>query len=44
MKINKILAENTGQKLEKVAFDTDRDYYLTADDAKEYGIVDVVLK
>lgn len=43
-KINKILAENTGQKLEKVAFDTDRDYYLTADDAKEYGIVDVVLK
>ena len=43
-KINKILSENTGQKLEKVAGDTDRDYYLTAEDAKKYGIVDVVLK
>lgn len=33
-----------GKKIEKIAEDTDRDYYLTADDAKKYGIVDVVLK
>ena len=43
-KINKILSENTGQDIKKVSVDTDRDYYLTAEDAKKYGIIDVVLK
>jgi len=43
-KMNKILAERTGQPLEKVEKDTDRDYYMTAEEAKEYGLVDQVLE
>jgi len=43
-KLNKILAKHTGQPLEKVEKDTDRDFYLSADGAKEYGIVDEVIK
>jgi len=43
-KLNKILAERTGQPLEKVEKDTDRDFYLSAQEAKEYGIVDEVIK
>lgn len=43
-KMNKILAEKTGQPLEKVEKDTDRDYYMTAEEAKEYGLVDQVLE
>lgn len=39
-KLNTILAENTGQSLDKVEIDTDRDYYMTADEALNYGIVD----
>ena len=39
-KMNAILAENTGQSLRRVEADTDRDYYMTADEAKEYGIID----
>lgn len=42
-RINKILAERTGQPLEKVAKDTDRDYYMTAEEAKRYGIIDEVI-
>ena len=42
-KIRSILASNTGQTYEKIAQDTDRDYYLDADLAKEYGLVDEVL-
>ena len=42
-KIRTILANNTGQTIEKIAQDTDRDYYLDADQAKEYGLVDEVL-
>lgn len=42
-KIRTILAENTGQTYEKIAQDTDRDYYLTAEQAKDYGIVDEIL-
>jgi len=42
-KLNKILADNTGQSLEKIAFDTDRDYFLSAEDAKAYGLVDDVI-
>ncbi|NLK43968.1 MAG: ATP-dependent Clp endopeptidase proteolytic subunit ClpP [Tissierellia bacterium] len=42
-RINRILAERTGQPLEKVAKDTDRDYYMTAEEAKKYGIIDEVI-
>ena len=43
-KIREILAAHTGQPYEKVASDTDRDYYLTPEQALEYGLVDEVLK
>ena len=43
-KLNKILAKHTGQPLEKIEKDTDRDFYLSAKEAKEYGIVDEVIK
>ncbi|HBK53313.1 MAG TPA: ATP-dependent Clp endopeptidase proteolytic subunit ClpP, partial [Syntrophomonas wolfei] len=38
--LNKILAERTGQPLERIQKDTDRDYFMTAQEAKEYGIID----
>ncbi len=41
-RINEILAERTGQPIEKVREDTDRDFWLTADEAREYGLVDEV--
>ena len=41
--LNKILAENTGQPLEKVERDTERDYYLDANEAKDYGLIDQVI-
>jgi ATP-dependent Clp protease protease subunit len=41
--LNKILAKHTGQPIERIAKDTDRDRYLTAVEAKEYGLVDEVL-
>ncbi len=43
-KLNKILAKHTNQPLERVEKDTDRDFYLSAQEAKEYGIVDEVIK
>ena len=43
-KLNKILAKHTGQPLEKIEKDTDRDFYLSADEAKEYGLIDEVIK
>ncbi|MHB8073910.1 ATP-dependent Clp endopeptidase proteolytic subunit ClpP [Desulfosporosinus fructosivorans] len=43
-KMNKILSERTGQPLEKIEKDTERDYYMTAEEAKEYGLVDQVLE
>ncbi|WP_283244041.1 ATP-dependent Clp endopeptidase proteolytic subunit ClpP [Bacillus suaedaesalsae] len=42
--INEIIAERTGQSVEKVATDTDRDYFMSAVEAKEYGIIDEVIK
>jgi ATP-dependent Clp protease protease subunit len=42
--INEILAERTGQPLEKIAKDTDRDFYMTAKEAVEYGIIDEVIQ
>ncbi len=43
-KLNRILAKHTGQAFEKVEKDTDRDFYLSAEEAKEYGIIDEVIK
>jgi ATP-dependent Clp protease protease subunit len=43
-KINKILAKHTGQPLEKIEKDTDRDFYLSALEAKSYGLIDEVIK
>ena len=42
-KLNTILAENTGQSLEKIQADTDRDNFMSAQEAKEYGLVDEVI-
>ena len=42
-KLNKILALNTKQKIEKIEQDTERDYFLEAKEAKEYGLIDKVL-
>ncbi|CAH0345834.1 ATP-dependent Clp endopeptidase proteolytic subunit ClpP [Bacillus sp. CECT 9360] len=41
--INSIISERTGQPVEKVARDTDRDYFMSAEEAKEYGIVDEII-
>jgi ATP-dependent Clp protease protease subunit len=41
--LNKILADRTGQPLEKIQSDTERDYYLSAQESKEYGLVDEVI-
>ena len=41
--MNRILAERTGQPYEKVKADTERDYFMTAPEAKEYGLVDEVI-
>ena len=42
-KLNKILAENTGQSVSKIEKDVDRDYYMSAEEAKKYGLIDRVL-
>jgi ATP-dependent Clp protease protease subunit len=42
-KLNQILADHTGQPLKKIAVDTDRDFYLTAEEAKKYGLIDEVI-
>jgi len=42
-KLNELLAKHTGQTLEKIQKDTDRDYFMSADEAKEYGIIDEVI-
>lgn len=42
--LNKILARHTGQKLAKIEKDTDRDYFMSAEEAKSYGIVDRIIK
>lgn len=43
-RLNQILAQHTGQPLEKIEKDTDRDFYLSAQEAKDYGIIDGVIK
>ncbi|NBI07726.1 ATP-dependent Clp endopeptidase proteolytic subunit ClpP [Senegalia massiliensis] len=42
-KLNKILSDRTGQDLERISKDTDRDNFMTADEAKEYGLIDEVI-
>lgn len=43
-KLNRILSERTGQSIEKIQQDTDRDNFLTAAEAKEYGLIDEVME
>ncbi|HMB65450.1 MAG TPA: ATP-dependent Clp protease proteolytic subunit, partial [Patescibacteria group bacterium] len=43
-KMNKILAKHTGQPVSKVEKDTDRDRFMTADEAKKYGLIDKIIK
>ena len=43
-RINQLIADETGQPLERVAQDTDRDYWMTVEEAVEYGIVSKVVK
>lgn len=43
-KLSRILAERTGQSIEKIQQDTDRDNFLTAEEAKEYGLIDEVME
>jgi len=42
-KMNEILAENTGKSIKKIEKDTERDYFMTSDEAKTYGIIDKIL-
>lgn len=42
-RLNEIIAKHTGKSLEEIEKDTDRDFYLSADDAKNYGIIDFVI-
>ena len=42
-KLNRILADHSGRKYDKVVADTDRDYFMSADEAAEYGLIDKVL-
>jgi ATP-dependent Clp protease protease subunit len=41
--LNRILAERTGQPMEKIERDTERDYYLSATESQEYGLIDKVI-
>ncbi len=43
-RLNKILVEHTGQKLKRIEDDTERDYIMTAEQSREYGIIDEVIK
>jgi ATP-dependent Clp protease protease subunit len=43
-RLNRILAKHTGQPIKKIEKDTDRDYYMGATEAKEYGIVDTIVE
>lgn len=42
-RLNNILSERTGQPLEKIQLDTDRDFFMSADEAREYGLIDKVI-
>ena len=42
--LNEMLAHHTGQSIEKITKDTDRDYFMSAYEAKEYGLIDKVIE
>ena len=42
--LNMIIAKHTGQPIDKISRDTDRDFYLNANEAKDYGVIDEVIK
>lgn len=42
-RLNEIMAKHTGQPLERIALDTERDYFLSAEEAKQYGLIDEVI-
>jgi ATP-dependent Clp protease, protease subunit len=42
--LNQIMADRTGQPLEKIEKDTDRDYFMSSEEAKEYGLIDMVIE
>ena len=42
-KLNQIMAKHTGQPIERIAKDTDRDNFLSAEEAREYGLIDKIL-
>ena len=42
--LNKILAKNTGKTTEQVEKDADRDFFMSAEEAKKYGLIDEILK
>jgi ATP-dependent Clp protease protease subunit len=41
-RLNELLAEHTGQSIERIGEDTDRDFWMSSDEAKDYGLIDVV--
>ena len=43
-KLNKILSKNTGKPIEKIEIDTERDYFLSAKEAKNYGLIDKIIE
>lgn len=43
-KLNKILAQSTGQKITQIEKDTDRDFYMSAEEGKKYGVIDKIIK
>ncbi len=43
-RVNRIIAKHTGQTLQKIEKDTDRDYFMSAEEAKSYGVVDKIIK
>ncbi len=42
--LNEILAKHTGQDLEKIEKDVERDYFMSAEEAKDYGVIDKVIE
>lgn len=42
-RLNKILAKHTGQKIDKIEKDSDRDYYMSSEEAKDYGLIDAII-
>jgi ATP-dependent Clp protease protease subunit len=43
-RLNDVLVKHTGQNIKKIEKDTDRDYFMSADEAKKYGLIDEIIK